>query len=297
LLAVGGGSVVDSTKFIAAATYYQGIDPWEILSKNKPFAKALPFGVVLTLPATGSEMNSGAVITKTETKEKLSFSNSLVFPKFSYLLPEAAATLPPRQVANGIVDAFVHVVEQYLTTNMNAPLQDRYAEAILLTLLEEGPKAYKNPADYDAMSNLMWCACNALNGLLSCGTASDWGTHTIGHELTALHGIDHARTLAIVLPGLWYVLREEKKDKLLQYASRIWNIQQGSDEEKITAAIGKTVAFFESLDIKTRLSDYKVREDTIELIGNRLQERGWRVFGDRRLITPDKAKAILKHQL
>jgi NADP-dependent alcohol dehydrogenase len=257
----------------------------------------MPFGVVLTLPATGSEMNPSSVVTRAETKEKLSFGNTLVFPKFSFLLPEAAATLPPRQVANGVVDAFVHVVEQYLTLKVNSPLQDRYAEAILLTLIEEGPKVYANPADYDAMSNLMWCACNALNGLLSCGVAGDWGTHMIGHELTALHGIDHARTLAIVLPGLWSVLRVEKKDKLMQYASRIWNINDGSDDERITAAIQKTVDFFESLDIKTKLSDYQVHEDTIELVGSRMQQRGWKVFGDRRLLTPEKTKEILRRQL
>jgi NADP-dependent alcohol dehydrogenase len=297
LLAVGGGSVIDSTKFIAAATFYEAGDPWDILSKNNPFTKALPFGVVLTLPATGSEMNSGGVITKLETREKLAFGNALVFPKFSFLLPEAAASLPPRQVANGVVDAFVHVVEQYLTFKVNAPLQDRYAESILLTLIEEGPKVYANPADYDAMSNLMWCACNALNGLLSSGVSGDWGTHMIGHELTALHGIDHARTLAIVLPGLWSVLRVEKHDKLLQYASRVWNIKEGTDDERIMAAIDKTVDFFESLGIKTKLSDYHVHEDTIELIGSRLQQRGWKVFGDRRLLTPEKTKEILRRQL
>ena len=297
LLAVGGGSVIDCTKFISAAAFYEGNDPWEIISKNKPVTKSLPFGVVLTLPATGSEVNSSSVITKSASKEKLAFSNPMVYPVFSFLLPEAAATLPPHQVANGVVDAFVHVIEQYLTLKINSPLQDRYAEAILLTLIEEGPKVYANPADYDAMSNLMWCASNALYGLISCGVPGDWGTHSIGHELTALHGIDHARTLAIVLPGLWWVLRAEKKDKLLQYASRIWNIKDGTDDEKISSAIKKTVSFFESLGIKTKLSDYNVKENTIELIGSRLHQRGWKIFGDRRLITPEKAKEILRRQL
>ncbi len=297
LLAVGGGSVIDCTKFIAAAAQYEGGDPWEILSKRKPVTAALPFGVVLTLPATGSEMNEGSVISNTATREKLDFSSPLVFPRFSFLLPEAAATLPRHQVANGITDAFVHVAEQYLTYKINSPLQDRFAEAILITLIEEGPKAYADPADYDAMANLMWCATNALNGLISCGVNSDWGTHTIGHELTALHGIDHARTLAIVLPGVWTLLKETKKDKLLQYASRVWNINTGTDNEKITAAIEETVKFFESLGIKTRLSDYNINEDTIELLGSRLKARGLRAFGDRRLITPDKAMEILRLQL
>jgi NADP-dependent alcohol dehydrogenase len=297
LLAVGGGSVIDSTKFISAAVFFEGGDPWEILSKNKPVTKALPIGVVLTLPATGSEINPSSVITNAGLKEKLAFSNPLVFPKFSFLLPEAAASLPQHQVANGVADAFVHVVEQYLTFKVNSPLQDRYAESILLTLIEEGPKVYANPADYNAMSNLMWCASNALNGLLSCGVSGDWGTHSIGHELTALHGIDHARTLAIVLPGLWWVLRVEKRDKLIQYASRVWNIKDGTDDEIISAAIQKTVSFFESLGIKTKLSDYNVRENTIELIGDRLQKRGWIAFGDRRLLTPEKTKEILRLQL
>lgn len=296
LLAVGGGSVIDCAKFIAAAALYTHGDPWDILSKGKPVTSAIPFGTVLTLPATGSEFNSGAVITRESTKEKLAFSSFHVFPRFSILMPEAAATLPKRQVANGIVDAFVHVVEQYLTYPVNAPLQDRQAEAILLTLISEGPKAFANPADYDAMATLMWCASNALSGYLNCGVPSDWSVHTIGHELTALHGIDHARTLAIVLPGLWTLFKEEKKEKLLQYASRVWNIHSGTPDERIEQAIQKTVDFFESLGISTRLSSYKVKPDTIDLVVNRLKKRGWLSFGDRRMVTPDKTREILQLQ-
>lgn len=297
LLAVGGGSVIDATKFIAAAVQYRFGDPWNILSRNLPVTSAMPLGVVLTLPATGSEMNKNAVISRISTAEKRAFKSPLVFPKFSFLLPEAAATLPRSQVANGIVDAFVHVIEQYLTYPVNAPLQDRFAEAILITLKEEGPKAYANPADYEAMSNLMWSATMALNGLLSCGVPGDWSVHDIGHELTAFHGIDHARTLAIVLPGLWKALREQKKEKLVQYAERVWNITGGSDEERVDSAINKTVEFFESLGIKTRLSDYGVKQDTIDKIVRRFEERGWLDLGDRGLTTPAITRKALEYQM
>jgi NADP-dependent alcohol dehydrogenase len=297
LIAAGGGSVVDATKFIAAAALYENGDPWKILSDNDPVKASLPFGVILTLPATGSEMNKNSVMSRISTVEKLAFSSPSSFPKFSVLTPEAAATLPPVQVANGIVDAFVHVIEQYLTYPVNAPIQDRFAEAILITLIEEGPRAYANPADYDAMANLMWSATMALNGLIMCGVPGDWSVHSIGHELTALHGIDHARTLAIVLPGLWKALKAEKGQKLLQYGRKVWNITEGTEQERIDAAINTTVEFFESLGIKTRLSDYGVKEDTIDEIVNRFTKRKWLSLGDRGLSTPEITRKALEYQL
>jgi len=297
LLAAGGGSVVDATKFIAAAALYDNGDPWKILSANDPVKASLPFGVILTLPATGTEMNKNSVISRKSTVEKFAFSSPYSFPLFSVLSPLAAASLPPNQVANGIVDAFVHVIEQYLTYPVNAPIQDRFAEAILLTLIEEGPKVYANPADYEAMANLMWSATMALNGLIMCGVPGDWSVHSIGHELTALHGIDHARTLAIVLPGLWKTLKEEKGQKLLQYGERVWNITKGTEEERIDAAIDKTAEFFESLGIKTRLSDYGVKKDTIDKIVRRFEDRKWLTLGDRGLITPEATRKALEYQL
>jgi NADP-dependent alcohol dehydrogenase len=297
LLAAGGGSVIDATKFIAAAALFEDGDPWKILSENAKIKASLPFGTVLTLPATGTEMNKNSVISRRSTTEKLAFSSPVSFPAFSILLPEAAGTLPANQVANGVVDAFVHVIEQYLTYPVNAPLQDRYAEAVLLTLVETGPRVYANPADYEAMSNLMWSATMALNGLLSCGVPGDWSVHSIGHELTAFHGIDHARSLAIVLPGLWKALREEKKDKLLQYGERVWNITEGSEDDRINAAIDKTTKFFESLGIKTRLSDYGVKQDTIDKIVKRFEDRKWLALGDRGLTTPDITRKALEFQL
>lgn len=297
LLAVGGGSVIDATKFVAAAIPYKLGDPWNILAKGMPVAAAVPLGAVLTLPATGSEMNKNSVLSRKETDEKLSFASPLVFPKFSFLLPDAAGTLPKRQVANGIVDAFVHVTEQYLTYPVNAPIQDRFAEAILLTLIEEAPGVYENPADYEAMSNLMWSATMALNGLIQCGVPGDWSVHSIGHELTALHGIDHARTLAIVLPGLWKALLQEKKAKLVQYGERVWKITEGSDDERARKAIDLTVEFFESLGVPTRLSAYNVKGDTIDKIVSRFENRKWLGLGDRGLTTPEVARKALTLQL
>ena len=217
LLSVGGGSVLDATKFIAAATLYKNGDPWEILDKrNEIFVEeAMPIGAVLTLPATGSEMNGNSVITRVSITEKLAFGSPKVMPQFSILDPECVFTLPDKQVANGVVDAFVHVVEQYLTFNVNSPIQDRFAESILTTLIEEGPKVLADRKNYEAAANFMWSATMALNGLIGAGVPQDWATHMIGHELTAYHGIDHARTLAIVLPGLMHIKRQNKKDKIL----------------------------------------------------------------------------------
>lgn len=275
LLSVGGGSVLDGTKFIAAAAFYEG-DEWDILAKRAPIEKTVGIGAVLTLAATGSEMNSGGVITKAATKEKMAFGNPLLFPKFSVLDPETTYSLPNRQVINGIVDAYVHVMEQYLTYPVNSPVQDRFAEGLLLTLIEEGPKALATDTpDYENRANLMWAATMALNGLIGMGVKSDWATHMIGHELTAFHGIDHAVTLAIVLPGLLNQLKEKRGEKLLQYAERIWNITEGSDEEKKMKAIEKTEAFFNQVGIKTRLSEHNVGQDSIDTISKRFEGRGY----------------------
>jgi len=298
LLAAGGGSIIDATKFIAAATLFQDGDPWDILAKGSEVKASLPFADVLTLPATGSEMNKNSVISRISTKEKFAFSSPYSFPLFSVLLPEAAGSLPKRQVANGVVDAFVHVIEQYLTYPVNAPLQDRIAESILITLIEEGPKAYSDPRNYEAMANLMWSASMALNGIIKAGVPDDWSVHSIGHELTAFHGIDHARTLAIVLPGIWRILKEEKKDKLLQYGERVWGINDGSENERVDRTIDKTVEFFESLGVKTRLPDYDVPAETIDLIVDRFKKRGW-IFGmgDRKLVTLPVVRKVLEDRL
>ncbi|HNX56083.1 MAG TPA: iron-containing alcohol dehydrogenase [Prolixibacteraceae bacterium] len=296
LLSVGGGSVIDGTKFIAAAACYEGTDPWDILSKRAPVKAAVPHGAVLTLPATGSEMNAGAVITRVETKEKLAFGSPKVMPLFSVLDPETIYSLPEKQIANGIVDAFVHVIEQYLTFPVNSPIQDRFAESILKTLIEEGPKVIADKTNYDAAANFMWSATMALNGLIGAGVPQDWATHMIGHELTAFHGIDHARTLAIVLPGVMKIEREQKKAKLLQYGERVWGILDGTDEERINQTIAKTVAFFESLGVQTKLPDYSVSTETVNAITDRFRKRGYKL-GEKANIGPEEIQMILEDRL
>jgi NADP-dependent alcohol dehydrogenase len=298
LLSVGGGSVLDATKFIAAGALYSGDDPWDFLAQRYvvEVEKAVPIGTVLTLPATGSEMNGTAVITRVSTQEKMAFASPKVMPQFSVLDPECVFTLPNRQVANGVADAFVHVVEQYITFPVNAPLQDRFAEGILLTLIEEGPKVLANRNDYDAAANFMWSATLALNGLISAGVPQDWATHMIGHELTAFHGIDHARTLAIVLPGIMHIKRRSKKEKLLQYGQRIWGISEGTDEQRIDKAIDKTVEFFNSLGIPCTLPEYDVPAATIGKITERFRKRDSKL-GEKKDIDYREVETILEDRL
>ena len=299
LLAVGGGSVIDGTKFVAAAAALpEGEDPWNILLTGGRVVKsALPFGSVLTLPATGSEMNNGGVITRAATHDKLPFSSRCTYPQFSVLDPTKTFTLPKRQVANGVVDAFVHITEQYLTYPANARVQDRFAEGLLRTLVEIGQDAVNKPEDYDTRANLMWTATLALNGLIGAGVPQDWATHMIGHELTALHGIDHARTLALVLPALLQVRREEKRAKLLQYAERVWDIRDGSEDARIDQAIERTRAFFESLEVPTRLSAYQLDAAAIDPLVAQLEKHGMVKLGEKQDISLDVSRRILETAL
>lgn len=294
LLAVGGGSVLDGTKFIAAAAHYaDGVDPWEILeNRGANITSAIPMGSVLTLPATGSESNMGAVISRKTTGDKRAFMNPHVQPQFAVLDPVYTYTLPPRQTANGVVDAFVHTVEQYVTYPVNAKIQDRFAEGILLTLIEEGPKALAEADNYDVRANVMWAATQALNGLIGAGVPQDWATHMLGHELTALHGLDHAQTLAVVLPSLWNVKRDSKRAKLLQYAARVWNITEGTDDQRIDAAITATRRFFESMGVGTRLSDYGLDGSSIPQLIAKLEEHGMTKLGENQDITLDVSRRI-----
>lgn len=295
LLAVGGGSVIDGVKFLSAAAVYEGEDPWNILKNSERSLKGMPFGSVLTLPATGSEMNSGAVITRRETKEKLVMGGPGLFPVFSVLDPQVVQSIPEKQIANGLADAFTHVMEQYLTYPTDAILQDRFAESILQTLVEVAPKIMKNPADYNAAANFMWSCTMALNGLIQKGVPTDWATHMMGHELTALFGIDHARTLAIILPSHYTYNFENKKEKLAQYAERVWNVTDGTLEEKATAGIEKTKTFFNSLGIKTALSDYtNDYKGTAQIISKRFTERGWKGLGERQNVTPSDVEKIVE---
>lgn len=295
LLAVGGGSVCDGTKFIAAAVGFEG-DPWDILAKRARITSALPMGAVLTLPATGSEMNSFAVVSR--EGDKRAFGNALLYPRFSVLDPETTFSLPARQIGNGVVDAFTHTVEQYLTYPVEAPLQDRFAEGILRTLIEVGPVTYAEPRNYDARATLMWTATMALNGMIGVGVPQDWATHNVGHELTALYGIDHARTLALVLPSMLRVRRDAKRAKLLQYAERVWDLRGGAgdaaaDDARIDQAIEKTRAFFESVGVPTRLSAYNLGAEVVPAVLGNLSGRGEIALGEHRDVGRDTVEQVL----
>jgi NADP-dependent alcohol dehydrogenase len=297
VLAVGGGSVIDGTKFITLAANYKGVAS-DLLNfgfagvPRSVVAQTTPFGVVLTLPATGSEMNDGAVISFEHGKFPVMCE--LSYPKFSILDPQLTFTLPKIQVANGIVDTFIHTTEQYMTFPVDARIQDRWAESILLTLIEIGSTNVEEPENYDARANLVWSATMALNGIIGVGVPQDWTTHMIGHELTAKFGIDHGQTLAIVYPAVMDVMRVQKQAKLLQYAERVWNITTGSADEKIDSAIAKTVAFFESLGIKTKLSQYGVKKEEIAEIVDQLEAHGMTKLSETGAITLEVSRKILE---
>lgn len=298
LLAVGGGSVIDGTKFVAAAVPFLTGDPWQLVAERKPLDSALPFGTVLTLPATGSEMNDGAVITRKAYQAKLPLLSPKLFPRFSVLDPAYTYTLPPRQIANGVVDSFIHVIEQYLTVPADGKVQDRFAEGLLLTLLEDGPRALAEPENYAVRANLMWTATLALNGLIGSGVPQDWSTHLIGHELTALYGLDHAQTLAIVLPAALRVRQAEKADKLLQYAERVWGIEAAMPAaEKMEAAIRCTEDFFRRMGLKTSLQECGLAEPAIEAVAANLEQHGFRALGEAGTVTPAVVRAILQRSL
>ncbi|MFQ6372064.1 iron-containing alcohol dehydrogenase [Shewanella sp. YIC-542] len=293
LLAVGGGSVMDGTKFVALATHFDG-DAATLLWDGTAAIddrKVLPLATVATLPATGSEMNPFAVVS--HARGKFGLRHPQCYPQFSVLDPTLTFTLPKIQVANGVVDAFVHICEQYVTYPVDAKVQDRFAEGLLRTLIEIGPKALANPEDYDTRANLVWCATNALNGLIGTGVPQDWATHAIGHELTDRFGIDHGQTLAVVMPALWRVCLADKQQKLLQYAARVWDIHEGTDKERIEAAISKTCEFFQSLGIHTRLRDYGVAQQDVDAIVTALQNHNMNKLGEHQHITPEVSQQIL----
>ncbi|MDI2112648.1 iron-containing alcohol dehydrogenase [Commensalibacter nepenthis] len=297
LLGVGGGSVMDATKFITGAVNYKG-DAWEIVTNGgSNITSIVPFGFVPTLPATGSEMNCGGVISRKATNDKLSIRNDLLYPLFSILDPTKTYSLPKKQIANGIADAFVHTIEQYLTYPIHAAVPDRFAEGILLTLIEEGPKTLNNPEDYESRANFIWAATMALNGLIGAGVPQDWATHMIGHELTILYGIDHGRTLCILLPSLMQEMRKDKHGKLVQYGRRVWGLQ-GSDEEKIIdEAIAKTRAFFESLGIKTYLKEYDVDSSAVDKVVEQLRRHHLTALGERGNVTLEVSRRIVEASL
>jgi len=294
LLAVGGGSVMDGTKYIALAAKQEADQYAGLLLHGfmpVPVSEALPLGCVVTLPATGSEANAFGVITK--DGHKLPFMSPITFPKFSFLDPELTQTLPKKQIANGVTDAFVHVVEYYLTYPVNAKVQDRIAEGVLKTLIEDGPVTYQDNDDLEARKNFIWSATTALNGSIAAGTPGDFATHMIGHELTASYGIDHGRTLAIVLPSLLRERKDKKRAKLLQFAERVWDIRDGSEDEKIELAIQKTEQFFNALDVPTTLSAYEIGDEGIDKIVANLEKLGMTALSETGDLTLDIVRKIL----
>lgn len=294
LLAVGGGSVLDGTKFIAAAIKFTKADPWEILSKQSEVTDAVKMGSILTLPATGSEMNGTSVISKVSTKDKLAFSSPLVMPVFSILDPQTMLSLPDVQIANGIIDAYVHVLEQYLTYPVDAMVQDKYSESLMQILLEIGPALLKDRENYSLNANFMWTATMALNGLISTGVPTDWSTHLIGHELTALYGIDHGQSLAIIMPGVMEIMQDDKKQKIIQYAKNVLNIASDNEQIIINEAIAKTEEYFRSLNIKTRLSEYNIDKSVITDVPQKLKDKKYIKLGENKNISPEIVSEILK---
>ncbi len=295
LLAVGGGSVVDGTKFISAAAGYQGETPWNILAKGEVAETAVPLSCVLTLPATGSESNTGSVVSRGNSK--LFFSDNRVRPLFAVLDPATTLSLSERQVSNGVVDAFVHTIEQYLTYPTNAKVQDRFAEGLLMTLIEEGPKALATPEDLEVRGNIMWAATMALNGLIGAGVPQDWTTHMIGHELTGHYGADHARSLSIFLPAVMKVRREQKKGKLLQLGERVYGIRDGSDDERIDATIAATEAFFREMKVPVTLSDIELGAEAVEPILLSLKTHGREGMSERRDVGQQELRTIIEAAL
>jgi NADP-dependent alcohol dehydrogenase len=295
ILAVGGGSVIDAAKFIALGSEARG-DLWNIFAQAKYPSTALPLGTILTLPATGTEMNDRSVMTRVETQDKRSFRTPLVYPIFSVLDPEVTFSLPLKQIGNGVVDTFVHTTEQYLTYPAGGALQDYFAESILKVLVQNGERALKSPENYEVRANLMWASSWGLNGWIAQGVPEDWATHMIGHELTAFFGLDHAQTLAIILPGLLDVLRQDKAEKLLQMGERVFGISNGSRDDRIQATIDAIDEFFRNMGVGTHFSNYGLGEDAVRKVVQRYRERGW-ILGERQNITAEVVERILMKRL
>jgi NADP-dependent alcohol dehydrogenase len=294
LLAIGGGSVIDGTKFMAAVIPFKD-DPALLLENaGSAILQALSIGVVLTLPASGSEMNNRAIISRKEFMHKRAIMNPFLFPRFAVLDPTKTYTLPIRQIGNGVVDTFVHVLEQYMTYPVYGKVQDRLAEGLLHVLIEEGPKALIEPQNYDVRANLMWCATIALNGLIGAGVPQDWAAHRIGYELTVLYGMDHAQTIAVLVPAMFKILEQGKRQKLLQYADRVWGINKGNEAERIDSAIVRTREFFEKMQVHTRLGDYGITDKCIPLVVDLLKAHGQVALGEHQSVTPEVVEKILK---
>ena len=289
VLAVGGGSVIDGSKYLVASAVYNG-DGWDFL-EGKTIEKALPLGAILTIPATGSESNGTAVISKKSTNEKRYFGSSLTYPKFAVLDPTIMSSLDDRQLANGLVDAFVHVCEQYLTYPNNSLLHDGYAQTILKGL-HKLSQDWQNRKTITWQENLMLLANQALNGFIGSGVPQDWATHMIGHEITAFYGLDHARSLAVVQPHLLRVMIQDKKQKLTQMGNIVFDLPEN------TELIIETIEYmYQSIGVSTKLKDYNVDDKVIENITGALKKHGMSEMGEKGNLTLDKVALILENSL
>lgn len=295
LLAVGGGSVIDAAKFISAAIHFEG-DPWDILSKGAAIGQTTPVGVVLTLAATGSETNDRAVISRLSEGRKLNFASPLVFPRFAVMDPEVTYSLPAHQLANGVVDSFIHVIEQYLTYPVDAKVQDAFAESLMRIIHSEGLKALRQPQDYAIRANLMWAASNALNGWIGQGVPQDWSSHRIGYALTVRFGLAHAETLAVILPGVMQYMKKEKQEKILRLGAVVFDITAGSVEERVEKTIAATENFFRTMGLKTRLHEYGVGEADLDALAAPVDQLGWKL-SEKGHIDTKRAREILSLRL
>lgn len=293
ILAVGGGSVIDCAKFIAIATKYAG-KPNELLNENEAeTVDPMPFATISTLPATGSEMNSGSVMSYKGSK--VGIFNSKNYPVFSILDPSLTLSLPKHYIGNGVVDAYVHVLEQYLTYPQSAPLQDRFSESILKTLIEVGPKTYNDPQNLDHRASMFWCTSMALNNLIGVGVESDWSTHALGHQLTSIYGIDHARTLALVWSKNMRLRKENKMEKMLQYGQRVFDIHDSDPEVAFERTLKATDDFFESLGVPTSFSSYpEVGTDLAFKMMSRLKALKMNTLGEKNDLNIMKIMQIFK---
>jgi NADP-dependent alcohol dehydrogenase len=292
ILGVGGGSVIDAAKFLATIVHLDAPDPWDHLVAKKPVERILPVGAVLTLPATGSESNPVSVISRHDRMLKLPFANEGARPAFAILDPSTMASLDKRQLQNGVVDAFTHVIEQYLTNPVNTPVQFGFSEALLEVLIEWGPRLVEHN-DAQSRENIMFAANQALNGLIGAGVPQDWSTHMIGHAITALYGIDHARTLSMVMPALMRYKTDGKRDMLVRYARRVWHIQEPDENKAAEQAIARTEAFFRDMGCPVRLSDVAPIEIVPEDVVSHLERAGQTSLGERNDVRPQDVRNIL----
>jgi alcohol dehydrogenase len=296
ILAVGGGSVIDCTKLIAAGAKYDG-DPWDLVIKKASAKEALPFGTVLTLAATGSEMNSGSVITNWDTNEKYGWGSPLTFPKFSILDPVHTYTVPRDQTIYGMVDMMSHVIEHYFHLEDNTDLQDRMCEGLLLTVMETAPKLLADLENYDHRATILYCGTMALNGMLNMGYRGDWATHNLEHAVSAIYDIPHGGGLAILFPHWLEHNLHVKPERFKKFAVRVFGVnpEGKTAEEAGLEGIRKLREFWNSIEAPSRLADYDIDDSKLELMADHAMVNG--EFGNFTKLNREDCLAIYRASL